>query len=549
MQDMEISEFAQNIYKTEANPTVSRDIIESVLLDIITNLLPADDSETLGVNDNFFNCGGDSMMAIELIAAARKKGVKVGVKQIADYPTVFLLSENIYQESLKTNNDLNICGFNAQKLPLLPNQSAYAFTKSMTIAIYLLKPKFNLHKETLEAALQEMIRRHEALRLRFYANGSEFRQSINHYRSNAPVLKCFQPNIERSQSLKTVLSDYYQDLITNLDIERDEVRLRAALFEWNNEQAFFLAIDHYSFDELSMKLFWSELFLLYTQKSLPLVRVPYHQIISTLDNLTQTWSYKEEQDFWLKQHEKIVHLLKTQKLAFEKSEGIKAKALAFSGEEWVSTFLQHVPRVTGMQINEMLLACWLQSISEWSEIVGLVTILGNHNRKLLDDMIHTMGCFVTAYPLYIELPIELDIGHAVNVLRERAKEVPHGGTRYMLSMMNQPEWKEKVFALPQPSIGFNYLGEDELKQEMWKDWEYEVKGELVSVSHGKLLPGRHQSSNNIPYLILHCQINSHSQKILLTCDYDSSYYDELSIDGLLAIYQRRITSFTIQLAG
>lgn len=77
---MEISEFAQNIYKTEANPTVSRDIIESVLLDIITNLLPADDSETLGVNDNFFNCGGDSMMAIELIAAARKKGVKVGVK-------------------------------------------------------------------------------------------------------------------------------------------------------------------------------------------------------------------------------------------------------------------------------------------------------------------------------------------------------------------------------------------------------------------------------------------------------------------------------------
>lgn len=546
---MEIIEFAQNIHKTGGNLTVSRDIIESVLLDIIINLLPGNDGDNLGVNDNFFNCGGDSMMAIELIAAARKKGVKVGVKQISDYPTVFSLSENIYHESLKTNNDLNISASNSQKLPLLPNQSAYAFTKSMTVAIYLLRPKFNLHKEALEAGLQEIIRRHEALRISFNTDGAEFQQSISQYRSNTPVLKCFKPNIEKPQSLKTVLSDYYQNLITNLDIEKDELRLRAALFEWNNEQAFFLAIDHYSFDELSMKLFWSELFLLYTQKSLPLVRVPYHQIIGTIDNLTQTWSYKEDQDFWLQQHEKIVHLPKTQKQILEKSEGIKAKVLTLSDEEWVGKFLQHIPRITGIQINEMLLACWLQSISEWSNVIGLVTILGNHNRKLLDDMIHTMGCFVTAYPLYIELPIELDIRHAINVLRERSKEVPHGGSRYMLSMMNQPEWKKKVFALPQPSIGFNYLGEDELKQEMWDDWGCEVKGELVSVSQGKLLPGRHQSTNNVPYLILHCQINSHRQKILLTCDYDSSYYDDLSIDKLLAIYQRRMASFTIQLAG
>jgi len=170
MQDMEISEFAQNIYKPGATPTVSRDIIESVLLDIIINLLPRNDSEMLGEDDNFFNCGGDSMMAIELISAARKKGIKVGVKQISDYPTVFSLSENIYQESLKTNSDLNIGVPNSQKLPLLPNQSAYTFTKSMTVAIYLLRPKFNLHKETLEAVLQEMIRRHEALRICFCAN-------------------------------------------------------------------------------------------------------------------------------------------------------------------------------------------------------------------------------------------------------------------------------------------------------------------------------------------------------------------------------------------
>ena len=50
---MEISEFAQNIHKTGLNSTLSRDIIESVLLDIIINLLPGDESENLGVNDNF----------------------------------------------------------------------------------------------------------------------------------------------------------------------------------------------------------------------------------------------------------------------------------------------------------------------------------------------------------------------------------------------------------------------------------------------------------------------------------------------------------------
>ncbi len=119
---MEVSEFTQNIYKPGASQTVSRDIIESVLLDIIINLLPRNDSEMLGVDDNFFNCGGDSMMAIELIAAARKKGIKVGVKQISDYPTVFSLSENIYQESLKTNNDLDTGVSNSQKLYNAPRK-------------------------------------------------------------------------------------------------------------------------------------------------------------------------------------------------------------------------------------------------------------------------------------------------------------------------------------------------------------------------------------------------------------------------------------------
>lgn len=546
-QDMEISETLHSSC-SESKPSLSRDVIESILFNILVDLLPGEESTNLSVDDNFFNCGGDSMMAIELIAAARKKGVKVGVKQISDYPTISLLSENIYKELLSANNDLNVIVSDSQKLPLLPNQSAYAFTKSMTIAVYLLKPKFNLHKDTLKVAIQELINRHEALRLRFYETKEGWQQSVNQYQKNIPVLEHVKLNIIDPESLKTVLSDCYQDLITSIDIEKDTLRLRTALFEWDNEQAFFLAVDHYSFDELSMKLFWNELSVLYAQKSLPWIKTPYHQIISALDTLTGTWCYEEDQNFWLKQHEKIVHLPKTQEAVPEKNEGIKAKIVAFSNEDWVENFLLHIPRTTGMQINEMLLACWLQSISEWCKVTGLVVIMGNHNRKLLDDMIHTMGCFVTAYPLYIKLPVELGISEAIQSLREQLKEVPYGGTRYMLSMMNHAAWKEKVFGLPQPSLGFNYLGEDELKQDMWDDWEHEIKSELVSVSQGKLLSGRHQSTNGVPYLILHCQINSNTKKIVLTCDYDSNYYAEASIDGLLTLYQHKIKFFTAQLS-
>ncbi len=527
---------------------LAHSIIENKLIDIISRLLPVQ-GVSLGLNDNFFDLGGDSMMVIELISKAWEHGIKFNMQHVYEYPTIAgLASKAIYEpiHDLTRHLSNNVV---SKTLSLLPNQSAYAYTKSMTIATYLLRPTFFLDKEKLESAIQRLIQRHEVLRISFIGNDLQWQQVVNPYISTPMIEYVHLENTFTDMEREQAINDYCHKLIKTMDIENKQVNLRAALFEWNSQQLFFLAIDHYSFDELSMKLFWNEFYSAYLGKLLPLIEIPYSAVVEDLFRLAKKWDYREDQLFWLKQHAQVVHIPKSVNNSSTINEGIKAKILVLQAKEWLGKFILNLTTSAGVQVYEVLLTAWVQTLSISSGLPGVTMILGSHNRGLSDGMVHTMGCFVTAYPLYFAAYPEGDARQTIDCLRTQLKQIPHKGMRYMLSMMIDPAWKETVFKAPQPSLGFNYLGEEEINQEMWMGTERdEFKGKLVSIRKGELLSGRHQATNGIPYLIIHCQVNTKSKIITLTCDYDSGHYSESFIDDVLALYQKNIQLYACQLA-
>ncbi|KAF5870150.1 putative hc-toxin synthetase protein [Botrytis fragariae] len=56
--------------------------------------------ESIGVNDNFFHLGGDSISAIKMVAAARKNNLQLTVAQIFDYPLLADLALTTTTESI-----------------------------------------------------------------------------------------------------------------------------------------------------------------------------------------------------------------------------------------------------------------------------------------------------------------------------------------------------------------------------------------------------------------------------------------------------------------
>lgn len=58
---------------------------EIILCEIFKQILK---NSNLGVEDDFFECGGDSLGAIEFVAKAHDKGIEIALQNVFDYPTV-----------------------------------------------------------------------------------------------------------------------------------------------------------------------------------------------------------------------------------------------------------------------------------------------------------------------------------------------------------------------------------------------------------------------------------------------------------------------------
>ena len=93
----------KNIEKTYVEPSTET---ERILANVWENVL---NIEKVGIDDNFFNLGGDSILSIQIMSYAKKQGIDLTIQQIFKYPTIRELSkqvnisEVILQPKLKTS--------------------------------------------------------------------------------------------------------------------------------------------------------------------------------------------------------------------------------------------------------------------------------------------------------------------------------------------------------------------------------------------------------------------------------------------------------------
>ncbi|HVI46388.1 MAG TPA: amino acid adenylation domain-containing protein [Chitinophaga sp.] len=238
---------------------------ETVLAEIWQRLLGV---ERVGVLDNFFELGGHSLLATRVVSAIRKQlDVELTVKDFFVYPTISQLAT--YLRGLQGGTVLPAITAVTRpvQVPLSFGQERLWFIDRLQGSVQYHMPltlrlKGNLNKAALEAALQQIVQRHEALRTVVNTNeatGAGYQRILD-----AAGWHMFHADMTAYADNREVLSERITALVAQpFDLSADYM-LRAHLLQLGHTEHILVAVIHHiSSDGWSISNFVKELVTIY----------------------------------------------------------------------------------------------------------------------------------------------------------------------------------------------------------------------------------------------------------------------------------------------
>jgi len=455
-------EFAER-YKAPRSP------VEQRLASIWSKVLRV---ERVGIDDNFFELGGDSILSIQVIALARREGLKLTPTLLFENQTVRELSlvAGIAEDSKATQEVLT------GNVPLTPIQHWF-FEQDLEDAHHynqalLLEASVHLDRELLRKALQAVNNHHDALRLRFVRQDHMWKQTYSAIGQLVPldVVEIANLSLELQQeAIDSALAQAH----SSFNLQNGPI-WRAVYFDRGDQMCgrLLIVVHHVAVDGVSWRPLLEDLETAYSQLArllpvqLPAKTTSFKKWSESLQKIAKSGELKEELLFWKTWCGAECPVLQTSASRTYRYVNTEREArtliTALSRQDTLE-LLQRVPAAYGTQINDALLAALAQA---WRRCTGsrvLIANLEGHGRENLFedvDLSRTVGWFTSIFPARIELPQAGETwlpGEALQSVKEQLRKIPRHGIGY--GILRYLGNEQELCGLPEPSIVFNYLGQ------------------------------------------------------------------------------------------
>ncbi|KAF6586433.1 non-ribosomal peptide synthetase, partial [Paenibacillus sp. EKM205P] len=319
---------------------------------------------TIGVTDNFFDLGGHSLRATTLVSKVHKElSVDLPLRDVFRHSTIEAMAEAISQ--LERQEHLSI--------PVLDKRDYYPLS-SVQKRLYIQQQmegaelSYNmsgmtvlvgrLERNQFEAALKELIARHEILRTGFEMVDGEPVQRIY------PDLKFA---VEYTKATESETKSIVDGFVRVFDLERPPL-LRVGLVEWEAErQLLMLDIHHIVTDGMSMGIFVEELLRLYNGETLEPLRIQYKEFAAWQQSEPVKERLKRQEAYWL---DVLEGELPTLELPTDfvrpAARSFEGDVLPFSIDKQMTDSLQRIADENGATLYMVLLAAYSILLSKYS---------------------------------------------------------------------------------------------------------------------------------------------------------------------------------------
>ncbi|KOX18393.1 hypothetical protein ADK67_36955 [Saccharothrix sp. NRRL B-16348] len=409
--------------RAEVRYVAPRTPVEAVLADVFAEVLGA---ARVGVRDNFFALGGDSILGIQVVTRARRAGLVLTSRDIFAHQTIAAIAPHVTRDLPPTADQGAVTG----AAPLTPIQRWFLdnhavrpehFDQSVVVD---LDP--DLDVPALRTALAALVEHHDALRTRFEAD----RQVVGPV-THADPLAPDRFDITRGPLLRAEV------------VDAGSVRLTA---------------HHLVVDGVSWRVLVEDLATAYRQ-----ARAGQTVQLGRKTTSFRDWAirladharhgFDAELDHW------TAVAAAPPDLPVDRhgpnTVGSQRDVTVRLTERETDALLRDVPGVYRTQVNDVLLTALGRVLADWTGRDRVLLDLEGHGREELFadvDLSRTVGWFTTVFPVALDLP-DGDWGDALKSVKEQLRAVPGRGIGY-----GALRHLARTAPACDPRVSFNYLG-------------------------------------------------------------------------------------------
>ncbi len=424
----------------------------------------------VGIHDNFFTLGGDSILSIQVVAKAHQAGLHLIARQLFQHPTIAELAAVASITQAIQAEQEPITGL----LPLTPIQHWF-FEQRLpnphhwNQAVFL-EIQQALSLTTLERVVQQLLVHHDVLRLHFTHDESGW-QSINASLDQVVPLTGFDLSALPETEQITALEAAIAELQSSLNLSKGPL-MRVTLFNLGACQPsyLFIVIHHLVIDGVSWRILLEDLETAYKQlsKGEPHQLAPkttsFKQWAETLVDYAHSLDLQQEWEYWLAALQKPVSRLPVDFLEGANTVASSRTVLVTLSAEETQALLQKLPTTHRTQINDVLLTALLQAFNQWTGSRLLLVDLEGHGREELFaniDLSRTVGWFTTLFPVLLDSGESFNLEDVLKSVKEQLRTIPNRGIGYgvLRYLSTNPEIARQLRSLPQPEVSFNYLSQ------------------------------------------------------------------------------------------
>lgn len=439
---------------------------EEILLEAWQHVFARTD---IGIHHDYFELGGDSIRAIQLLSRLYKSGVRVQIKDLFDHPTVARLAPFVVPDKFDEEGD--ICG----EAVLGPIQRRF-FDKFSTNPSWfnhalLLHAHKRLDVQRMKAAIHAVAQHHDAFQLRFHQDQDGTWHQRYHDAHNGFDFQSIELDNKHDENRQILR--HANQAHTGLDLTKGPLA-KAIYLRGKKQDHLLLVIHHLIIDGVSWRFLLEDITQAYLDlQAGQVVNLPRktHSLKHWGEALSQyanSETLQQEIPYWQNIRQARLSPFPVEAPSPHNRLCDVDSVCASLSPKNTKTLMGEVNNAFHTSSEEILLVALARALKDWKGLEKTIVMMEGHGRSPVianSDVSRTLGWFTALYPVLLDISNVTQTDHQIKTVKENLRQIPNKGFGYgILSYLCADGLGPDASFDQRCHITFNYLGHFEKAQ-------------------------------------------------------------------------------------